>query len=62
MINRKMSQQTYQVKQTQLCRYARPTIITHKHGNEFFGHSFKNNIIEDKYRIKAKCATRDNTQ
>ena len=43
-------------------RYPRPTIVTHDHRNEFLGHTFKNYLIENKYRIKAKCATTENLQ
>ena len=34
------------VKQTWLCRYPHPTIITYDRGNEFLGHAFKNDLIE----------------
>ena len=34
------------VKQTWLCRYLCPTIITCDQGNEFLGHAFKNDLIE----------------
>ena len=50
------------VKETWLCRYTRPAIITHDRGNELLGHVFKNDRTENKYEIKAKCATMENPQ
>ena len=43
------------VEQTWLCKYPCPTIITYDWGNEFLGHTFKNDIKKI-YGIKAKCA------
>ena len=45
------------VEKTWLCRYPCPTISMYDRGNEFLGHPFKNNLIENGYRIKTKCAT-----
>ena len=50
------------VEQTWLCRYTRPTIITYDQGNEFLGHTFKNDLIEREYVIRAKCANMENKQ
>ena len=48
------------VEQTWLYIYPLSTIITYDQGNEFLGHAFKNYLIENKYKIKAKCATTEN--
>ena len=50
------------VKQTWLYRYPQPTIITYDRGNEFLGHAFKNDPIENEYGIKSECATMANSQ
>ena len=50
------------VEQTWLCQYPRPTIIAYNRGNEFLGRAFKNNLIKNRYGIKAKCATTANPQ
>ena len=50
------------VEKTWLCRYPRPTIITYDCGNKFLGHAFKNDVTENEYRIKAKCATTANAK
>ena len=50
------------VKQTWLCRYPHPTIITHNQVNELLGHAFKNDLIGKKYGIKAKCETTEKPQ
>ena len=50
------------VYQTWLCRYPRPTIITYDQRNKLLGHVFKNDLIENEYGIKAKCATMSNPQ
>ena len=34
----------------------------YNHGNEFLGHVFKNNIFENIYGNKSKCATTANPQ
>ena len=36
------------VDKTWLCRYPRPTIITHDRMNELLGHAFKNIYLENK--------------
>ena len=41
------------VEKTWLCRYPRPTIIMHDRVNEFLGHTFKNDLIENDYGIKS---------
>ena len=38
-----------------LCRYPRPTIIMYDHGKESLGHALINDLIDNEYRIKAKC-------
>ena len=50
------------VDKTWLCRYPRPTIITYNRGNYFLVHTFKNNLIETKYGIKANCESTENPQ
>ena len=43
--------------QAWLCRYPRPMIILYDRRNEFLGHAFKNDLIENKYGTKPKFAT-----
>ena len=50
------------VQKMWLYRYPRLTIITYDRGNEFFGHAFKNDLIQNEYWIKAKFATKANHQ
>ena len=38
-----------------------PTIITYNHKNEFLGHEWKNDIIENECGINSRCATTANT-
>ena len=40
-----------------LCKYPRPKIITYDLGNEFLGHEFEKNLIQNEYRIKANYET-----
>ena len=49
------------VEKTWLCKYPIPTIISYDHGDEFLGHSFKNNLFK-KYGIKDRCETIANPQ
>ena len=44
-----------------LCIYKRPAIFTY-HGNEFLGHAFKNNFIQEEYVINTKFAITSNPQ
>ena len=50
------------VDKSWLCRYPMPTIITYNCGNEFLSHTFRNDLIQDKYKIKPKYATIANLQ
>ena len=50
------------VEQTWLCRCPRPKITKYDRGNEFLGHTFKNDLVENEYGIKAKSATTANPQ
>ena len=61
MTNRKV-QAIPLVEKKWFCRYPRPDIITYDRRKQFLGHAFNNNIIENKYGIKAKCAATANTQ
>ena len=45
-----------------LCRYPCAAIITYDQGSELLGHAFKNDLIENEYGIKYKCATMENPQ
>ena len=50
------------LEQAQLYIYPRPTIIMYDRRNELLFSAFKNDIIENEFRIKSKCATTENLQ
>ena len=47
---------------TWLVRYIWPVDITYDRGVEFFGHEFKNSLIENEYGITTKPASPGNPQ
>ena len=50
------------VEKMWLCIYPIPTIIMNNRRNKFLCHAFKNDLIENKYGIKSKCAITTNPQ
>ena len=56
------STKSYLVEQSWLCIYPRLTILMYNHGKEFLNNAIEENIIENEYCIKFKCATTENPQ